>query len=193
MKYILASNNQGKVREIKEILKDKNILSLEEIGFFDEIDEYGETFEMNALIKAQTISKKYPNDVVIADDSGLCIESLGGEPGVYTARYAKDDPLFKEDKFLACMNKTLKNMEGKENRSAFFVSVICLIKPKEEPVFFRGELNGEIAKEIHKENGFGYDPIFKYKGDFISKLSNNEKNKISHRAIALKKMKEYLN
>ncbi len=192
MRYIVASNNKGKIKEIKAILNYDNVVSLEDIGFLDDIEEYGTTFEMNSLIKAQTLSKLYPNDIIIADDSGLCIDALGGEPGVYSARYAMEDPLYKEEKFLACMNKALKNLEGKENRKAYFVSVICLIKPGNEPMFFRGELHGSIANEIKSGNGFGYDPIFLYEGNYISLLSDEEKNNISHRKIALEKMRKSL-
>ncbi len=192
MRYIVASNNKGKIKEIKAILNYDNVVSLEDIGFFDEIEEYGTTFEMNSLIKAQTLSELYPNDIIIADDSGLCIDALSGEPGVYSARYAMEDPLYKKEKFLACMNKVLKKLEGVEKRSAYFVSVICLIKPGVEPKFFRGELKGEIATEIKSGNGFGYDPIFLYEGNYISLLSDEEKNNISHRKIALEKMRKSL-
>ncbi len=192
MRYIVASNNKGKIKEIKAILNYDNVVSLEDIGFFDEIEEYGTTFEMNSLIKAQTLSSLYPEDIIIADDSGLCIDALNGAPGVYSARYAMEDPLYKEDKFLACMNKVLDKLKDASNRKAYFVSVICLIKPGEEPKFFRGELHGEIANEIKYGNGFGYDPIFLYEGDYISLLSDNKKNSISHRKIALEKMKKGL-
>ncbi len=192
MRYIVASNNKGKIKEIKAILNYDNVVSLEDIGFFDEIEEYGTTFEMNSLIKAQTLSSLYPEDIIIADDSGLCIKSIDLEPGVYSARYAMEDPLYKEDKFLACMNKVLDKLKDTSNRKAYFVSVICLIKPGEEPKFFRGELHGEIANEIKYGNGFGYDPIFLYEGDYISLLSDNKKNSISHRKIALEKMKKGL-
>lgn len=192
MRYIVASNNKGKIKEIKAILNYDNVVSLEDIGFLEDIEEYGTTFEMNSLIKAQTLSKLYPNDIIIADDSGLCIDALDGEPGVYSARYAMEDPLYKEEKFLACMNKALKNLEGIKNRKAYFVSVICLIKPGKEPMFFRGELHGEIASEIKSGNGFGYDPIFLYEGNYISLLSDEEKNNISHRKIALEKMRKCL-
>ncbi len=192
MRYIVASNNKGKIKEIKAILNYDNVVSLEDIGFFDEIEEYGTTFEMNSLIKAQTLSSLYPEDIIIADDSGLCIDALNGAPGVYSARYAMEDPLYKEDKFLACMNKVLDKLKDASNRKAYFVSVICLIKTGEEPKFFRGELHGEIANEIKYGNGFGYDPIFLYEGDYISLLSDNKKNSISHRKIALEKMKKGL-
>ncbi len=192
MRYIVASNNKGKIKEIKAILNYDNVVSLEEIGFLDEIEEYGTTFEMNSLIKAQTLSTLYPNDIIIADDSGLCIDDLNGAPGVYSARYAMEDPLYKEDKFLACMNKALNKLKDISNRKAYFVSVICLIKPGEEPKFFRGELHGEIASEIKSGNGFGYDPIFLYEGNYISLLSDDQKNNISHRKIALEKMRKSL-
>ncbi len=192
MRYIVASNNKGKIKEIKAILNYDNVVSLEEIGFLEDIEEYGTTFEMNSLIKAQTLSTLYPNDIIIADDSGLCIEAINDEPGVYSARYAMEDPLYKEDKFLACMNKVLNKLKDISNRKAYFVSVICLIKPDQEPKFFRGELHGEIANEIKLGNGFGYDPIFLYEKDYISLLSDDKKNSISHRKIALEKMRKSL-
>ncbi len=192
MRYIVASNNKGKIKEIKAILDYDNVFSLEEIGFYDDIKEYGNTFEINALIKAQELSFLYPNDIIISDDSGLCIDSLNGEPGVYSARYAKDDLLYKEDKFLACMNKVMKKLEGVDDKKAHFVSVICLIIPGNEPVFFRGELHGEISNKIRHGNGFGYDPIFLYNNQYISMLSDEEKNSISHRKKAIKKMQKFL-
>ncbi len=192
MRYIVASNNKGKIKEIKSILDYENIVSLEDIGFYDEIQEYGNTFEINALIKAQELSFLYPNDIIIADDSGLCVDAIGGEPGVYSARYAKEDKLYKEDKFLACMNKLMKKLENVEDKKAYFVSVICLIIPGDEPMFFRGELHGKIADEIKYGNGFGYDPIFLYNNQYISMLSDKEKNSISHRKKAIEKMQKYL-
>ncbi len=193
MKIIMASNNKGKVGEVKEILKTDEVYSLEDIGYLQDIEEYGNTFHINALIKAQTIAEKFPEYIIIADDSGLCVEALEGGPGVYSARYAMNEIDYQKDFNLANNNLLLKNMENISNRTAYFSSVMCVIKPEEEPRFFSGTLKGEIATKIKEGNGFGYDPLFKCDGKFLSELTVKEKNLISHRGKALEKVINYIN
>ncbi len=192
MKIILASNNKGKVEEIKKLLDHQNVYSLNDISFEKEIEEYGDTFHINSLIKAQTLNKLHPNDIIIADDSGLCVESLNFQPGIYSARYAKNEDDYLINKDQANNKLLLKNLKNKDNRSAFFICVMCIIIPDQEPVFFSGKLKGQIAQEIKDGNGFGYDPIFLYNDKYLSELSIEEKNKISHRAKALEKVANYL-
>jgi len=189
MKIIFASGNQHKVKEISMLLGyEYQLKSLKDIGFMGEIPETGETFEANASIKSTLISKLYYTDC-IADDSGLEVFSLGGAPGVFSARYAgigASDDLNTE--FL------LKNMNGISERSARFVTVLCLTNVKGKNHFFRGELNGSIIKEKRGENGFGYDPIFVPEGfdKTLAEMSPMEKNTISHRAKALEKLMKFL-
>ncbi|ERK59563.1 non-canonical purine NTP pyrophosphatase, RdgB/HAM1 family [Gemella bergeri ATCC 700627] len=183
---VLASNNAHKIEEIKEILANYNILSLADVGFFDEIIEDGVTFEENALIKARIISN-YTKKIAIADDSGLVIDLLNGEPGVYSARYSKE----KTDK--KNIEKVLTKLNGKES-PAHFVSVIALVTPDGEEITFRGECHGKIISEQRGNNGFGYDPIFYIKklNKTFAELSNKEKNSISHRKNSLNKLAGYL-
>ncbi len=190
MRIIFASNNQGKIKEVKQILKTSlPILTLEEVDFHDDIDEYGESFHINALIKAETISKLFPKDIVIADDSGLCVNHLDGAPGVYSARYAQNKAEYNNNKDSANINLLLHNMEGVKDRSAYFKTVICVIKPEAEPVFYSGSVHGEISLEKLGTSGFGYDPIFVYKGKTFAQMNEDEKNLVSHRKNALNKIK----
>ena len=173
---ILASNNLHKVKEIKSILNNYNILTLNEIGFTDEIEENGNTFEENALIKARTIAK-FAGKTAIADDSGLAIDLLDGRPGVFSARYSKEQT------------------DEKNNYSkAKFVSVIAYVTPDGVEKTFRGECHGEIIFEKRGKNGFGYDPIF-YVPELdktFAEITSEEKNSISHRSESLKKFSNYL-
>lgn len=187
MKIILASHNANKVREIKSILKDHDIVSLADLGFKDDIEENGKTFEENAYIKAKYIYDIYKLPV-IADDSGLCVDVLDGAPGVYSHRYASelcDDSL----------NNALlmKNMEGKENRKAHFTCAICYYDGK-TTLYAVGICNGEIATSPKGENGFGYDPYFYIPSlnKNMAELSMEEKNKISHRRRALENLEVIL-
>jgi len=177
-RLVVASENKGKLKEIREILKDKyEVVSMGEMGFCEEIVEDGETFYENALKKAKTVADALGCDA-LADDSGLCVEALNGAPGVYSARYAGghgDDK--KNRQFL------LKNLEGVQNRNAKFVSCIVLVKQNGETVCGVGETHGKIGFEEQGENGFGYDNIFISNdlGISFGLASDEDKNKVSHR------------
>jgi XTP/dITP diphosphohydrolase len=189
MKLVLASNNKHKLEEMRAILgNDIEILSLSDINCHDEIPEEQDTIEGNAMQKARYIHDKFGVDC-FADDTGLEVECLGGEPGVYSARYAGEHPTFADN-----IAKLLANMEGKENRKARFRTAISLILNGEEHIF-EGEVNGQIIKEYRGHNGFGYDPVFLPDGfeETFAELPAEIKNKISHRGNAAKKLAEFLN
>jgi len=183
---ILASNNAHKVEEIKSILEDYNILTLKDINYTEEIVEDGSTFEENALIKARTISK-YSGKTAISDDSGLSVDLLDGRPGVYSARYSKEQTDEKN------IEKVLLELNGQKSK-AKFVSVIALVKPDGTELTFRGECHGEIIFEKRGTNGFGYDPIFYVPSleKTFAELSSDEKNSISHRKESLEKFSNFL-
>lgn len=185
-KLILASNNEHKVEEIKSILDDYTILTLKDINFNQEIIEDGTTFEENALIKARTISQ-FSGKTAIADDSGLSVELLDGRPGVYSARYSKEQT---DDKNI---EKVLFELNGKKSK-AKFVSVIALVKPDGTENTFRGECHGEIIFEKRGNNGFGYDPIFYVPtlNKTFAELTPEQKNSISHRKQSLEKFSQFL-
>lgn len=189
---IIATHNPGKVKEFKEILEPKgyDVKSLAEIGFTEEIKETGHTFEENAILKAEAVAKAV-NKIVIADDSGLSIDNLGGRPGVYSARYAGEQ---KDDQ--VNIDKVLSELKGieKEQRTARFRCALAVSIPGEETKTVEGHVEGYIAEEPRGEYGFGYDPIFivKDKDKTMAELTSDEKNKISHRADALKKLSKLL-
>lgn len=188
---VFATKNKGKIKEIQAILGNEYIVkSMEEIGINIDIIEDGKTFEENAIKKAVEIMN-ITNKIVLADDSGLEIDYLDGEPGVYSARYMGEDTPYeiKNNKIL----DILKDVE-EEKRGARFISVIALAIPQKEPITTKGTIEGIIGYEIKGENGFGYDPIF-YIPELkmtAAELSIEEKNKISHRGKALKQMKKIL-
>ena len=183
---ILASNNAHKVEEIKSILEYYSILTLKDINYTEEIVEDGTTFEENALIKARTICK-YSGKTDISDDSGLSVELLDGRPGVYSARYSKEQTDEKN------IEKVLLELNGQKSK-AKFVSVIALVKPDGTELTFRGECHGEIIFEKRGTNGFGYDPIFYVPSldKTFAELSAEQKNSISHRKQSLEKFSQYL-
>ena len=187
-KILVATNNRGKLEEIKEILKDYELLSLQDINCKMEVCEDQETFEGNAKKKAKEISKL--NDLpCIADDSGLCIEKLNGWPGVYTDRFLGPNSTA-EEKNQAILEK-MKNLKGEERRAR----VICVIAYYESGEFIisRGEVEGKIALELRGNNGFGFDSIFELEnGKTYAEMSQKEKNAISHRKIALENLKKQL-
>ncbi len=189
---IIATHNPGKVKEFKEILEPRGyeVKSLAEIGFTDEIEETGHTFEENAILKAEAVAKAV-NKMVIADDSGLSVDNLGGRPGVYSARYAGEQ---KDDQ--ANIDKVLSELRGieKEQRTARFRCALAVSIPGEKTKTVEGHVEGYIAEEPRGEYGFGYDPIFivKDKDKTMAELTSDEKNKISHRADALKKLSKLL-
>ncbi len=186
MALVFATNNHNKLKEVKSKL-NIDILGLADIQCTEDIEETGKTFQENALIKAQYVLDKYGFDC-FADDSGLEVEALNGAPGVYSARYAGE-----HGNAEANMNKLLENLKGVDNRKARFVTVICLIN-KENSLYFRGEINGTIINEKRGNDGFGYDPIFVPDGfnRTFAEMTLEEKNKMSHRALALEKMTQHL-
>lgn len=189
MKLVLASNNKHKLEEMQAILaNDIEILSLADIDCHDEIPEEQDTIEGNALQKARYIYDKFGMNC-FADDTGLEVECLGGEPGVYSARYAGEHPTFADN-----IAKLLANMEGQDNRKARFRTAIALIIDEKEHIF-EGEVNGQIIREYRGHNGFGYDPVFLPYGynETFAELPAEIKNKISHRGNAAKKLAEFLN
>lgn len=192
MRIILASSNKDKIKEIKDVLNRDDILSLEDIGYQEEIEEFGKTLHQNALIKAETIAEKFPNDIVISDDSGLFVNALNGSPGVYSARYAQDEEGYAENKYYTNNAKLLRVLKNEFNRNATFKTVICLIQPGNEPIFLSGHLEGKIAYDINEGPAFGYNAVFQYKDEYLNTLSKEELYKISHRKQAVEKLKEYL-
>jgi XTP/dITP diphosphohydrolase len=164
-----------------------SVYSLNDIGIIEEIPETGETLKENSFIKAQAC-EKITGLNVFADDTGLEVEALNGEPGVYSARYAGPEKLAWKN-----MEKLIFALSDKSNKKARFVSWICLII-NNQTYYFEGELKGTIISEMKGINGFGYDPIFVPEGETrtLAEMSSEEKNNISHRAIALQKMKDFL-
>ncbi len=189
MKLVFATNNKNKLSEIRDILgKDIEVLSLSDINCNVDIPETSNTLEGNAMQKAEYIFEHYGMDV-FSDDTGLEVEALNGEPGVYSARYAGGKGHDSE----ANMQKLLKKLTGVSNRKARFRTSIALILNGEK-FSFEGLVNGEILKEKSGTAGFGYDPIFKPDGydKSFAELGIEIKNKISHRANAIKKLSEFL-
>lgn len=199
MKFIVATKNKDKIVEIKEIVRTSftlentipfDVVSMEEAGFDEDIVENGATFEENALIKARAIHMK-TGGYVMADDSGLSIEALGGAPGIYSARFAGEtaDYPTKIKKLWEMLDDT-KSID----RSAKFVCAIAVVRPDGSEFTVRGECHGVIHHRIEGENGFGYDPVFfmpEY-GMTTAQMPPHMKHSISHRGIALRKMMETL-
>ena len=188
MKLVFATNNQYKLKELQAILGDHfELLSLKDIGCSEEIPEDYPTLEGNARQKALYIHEKYDYPC-FADDTGLEIDALNGEPGVYSARYAGEA---KDSQ--ANMNKVLENLQTEDNRKARFRTVISLVLDNEEKQF-EGIVEGEITREKRGDSGFGYDPIFLPDGyvKTFAEMDLSAKNEISHRARAVQKLVEYL-
>ena len=186
--FVFATNNSHKLEEVKDILGNKiELLSMKEIGCFDDIPETENTLEGNALLKARYIYKHFHVDC-FADDTGLEVEALNGAPGVYSARYAGEGHNSE-----ANMKKLLLELEGIENRKARFRTVFALIINGKEHLF-EGIIKGEIVRNRKGTSGFGYDPIFVPEGysQTFAEMGNEEKNKISHRAIAAQKLCKFL-
>lgn len=187
---ILASNNKDKVKEVKEILKGYDIISMKEAGIDVDIEENGTTFEENALIKARAIMK-LTGQITMADDSGLEIDYLNKAPGVYSARFMGHDTSY--DIKNKALIQRLEGVKGSD-RSGRFVCAIAVCFPDGREIVKRGTMEGLIAEEIKGDNGFGYDPIVylpEY-GKTSGELAPEEKNKISHRGKALALIKEEL-
>ncbi len=189
MELIFATHNKNKVIEVKSLINQNiNLLNLSDINFTDDINETATTLAGNALLKAQTIFKK-TNINCFADDSGLLVDALNGEPGVYSARYAGEQKNDEDN-----ITKILSKLQGTENRKAQFKTVLALIINGNE-FLFEGTMHGTITYEKMGLNGFGYDPIFMPKGysKTFAELTLEEKSKISHRALALNKMIDFIN
>ena len=190
---VIATGNAGKVSEFCAILKGSSFsfLASKDIGFLKEVEENAPTFKGNAEIKARAVFEytsskdEYKDHLIVADDSGLEVESLEGRPGVFSARYAGENATAAER-----YTKLLKEMEGKTNRDARFVCCLCLIVPGSEPEFFEGECRGKILTEAQGTGGFGYDPVFVPDGysKSFGCMSEEEKNVLSHRGRAIKNM-----
>ena len=195
MKIVAATNNKHKVKELTALFQgsDTELVTLREIGFTDEIIEDGATFLENARIKAMAVHKA-TGLASIADDSGLCVDALGGEPGIYSARYASEDGENSDDK--KNNEKLLKNLDPvpENERTARFVSALCFIDADGTEVSAVGKCEGIITREERGEGGFGYDPLFFFPsfGKTFGELTAEEKNEVSHRANAVKILKEKL-
>ena len=193
MKVILASKNKHKLEEISKITEKFGfeLILQAQLGVDIDVEETGTTFEENSLIKAEAVMKA-TGMAAMADDSGICVEALNGEPGVYSARYGFDETLDDWGR----LQLLLKNMEAVPDgkRQAKFVCVITMVTPEGETIQARGEIHGELLREPHGENGFGYDPIFYYPpfGMTTAEMSSEDKNQVSHRANALKIFNEKL-
>lgn len=190
MKLVIASNNKNKIREIKEILGTffEEIVTLKDLGIDVDVEETGTTFEENALIKAREICR-LTGLPALADDSGLCVNALGGAPGVYSARYAGENHVDAENNALL-----LKNMADVTDRKAHFCTAIVLVYPDGSYRSVSGETYGEILHAPEGSNGFGYDPLF-YSYDLKKSFglaTAEEKNAVSHRGRALRRMEEIL-
>ena len=185
---VFATNNEHKLRELREIAGEKfRILSLKDINCFDDIPETEPTIKGNALIKANYIKDNYGYDC-FADDTGLEVEALGGEPGVYSARYAGEDCDSEKN-----IDKILAKLKNESNRKARFITYIALILEGNTHIF-EGEVQGEILTERHGEGGFGYDPVFKpvESENSFAEMLPEEKNAISHSGRAVQKLLKFL-
>ena len=199
MKIVFATNNQHKLEEVRQILGDSyEVLSLADIGCHEDIPETGVTLEDNAFMKARYVATKYEIDC-FADDTGLEVEALDGEPGVYSARYAAMDTQQPSHDSEANMAKLLQKLGENNNRKARFRTIIALVRLMGGSYayrinFFQGIVNGEITHERSGCEGFGYDPIFRPDGydKTFAELGAEVKNQISHRARATQKLAEYL-
>ncbi len=187
-KIVLASNNKHKLKEIREVLNNYEILSLEDINFHEEIEEIGKSFEENALIKAKAIRKFLKdNTKILADDSGLCCVVLNDEPGIFSARYAKNH----DDK--ANRDKVIANLKGLDHK-AYFECMLILLENDDNYKMFEGRTYGMIIENEKGDTSFGYDCIFL--SDDLNKTfgeaTDEEKNSCSHRGRALEKLKDYM-
>ena len=193
MKVVLASKNKHKLEEISKITEkfDMELVLESELGVDIDVEETGSTFEENSFLKAEAVMKA-TGLPALADDSGIAVDALNGEPGIYSARYGFDESLDDRGR----LNLLLKNTENvpDEKRQAKFVCVITLVPPDGQTIQARGEVHGMLLRAPAGENGFGYDPIFYYPpfGKSLAQVSPEEKNRVSHRANALKVFYEKL-
>ena len=193
MKVVLASKNKHKLEEISKITEkfDMELVLESELGVDIDVEETGSTFEENSFLKAEAVMKA-TGLPALADDSGIAVDALNGEPGIYSARYGFDESLDDRGR----LNLLLKNTENvpDDKRQAKFVCVITLVTPQGQTIQARGEVHGMLLRAPAGENGFGYDPIFYYPpfGKSLAQVSPEEKNRVSHRANALKVFYERL-
>lgn len=187
MKVVLASKNKHKLAEISKITEkfDMELVLESELGVDIDVEETGTTFEENSFLKANAVMQA-TGLPALADDSGIAVDALNGEPGIYSARYGFDDTLDDAGR----VQLLLRNMEAVPDgqRQAQFVCVITLVTPEGKTIQARGEVHGEVLRETRGEGGFGYDPVFYYPpfGKTLAQVSAEEKNQVSHRAKALK-------
>jgi len=188
MKLVFATNNLNKLKEVQEILSDSiEVLSLKDIGCFEDVEETEATLEGNARLKADHITKNYGYHC-FADDTGLEVDALDGKPGVYSARYGGEHGNSEKN-----MQKLLKELHGKANRKAQFRTAVAL-NLENKQYLFEGICEGEILEKKTGTGGFGYDPIFKptEASASFAEMNSEEKNKISHRGIAIQKLVDFL-
>ena len=193
MKVVLASKNKHKLVEIKQITDkfDMELVLQSELGVDIDVEENGTTFEENSFIKAEAVMKA-TGLPALADDSGICVDALNGEPGIYSARYGFNESLDDWGRLELLLKNTENVPDGQ--RQAQFVAVITMVTPEGQTIQARGEIHGELLRAPAGENGFGYDPIFYYPpyGKSTAEMSPAEKNQVSHRANALKVFYEKL-
>ena len=188
MKLVFATNNMHKLQEVQRLLPPEiELLTLKEIGCFEEIEETAATLEGNAQIKTDHVKQKYGYDC-FADDTGLEVEALNGEPGVYSARYAGEEATFQDN-----VDKLLLELQDKDQREARFRTVVSLYL-KGQQYFFEGICEGRIEEQMSGDQGFGYDPVFTPKGfdQTFAEMDMSSKGKISHRGLAIKKLVDFL-
>ncbi|HEY8395216.1 MAG TPA: RdgB/HAM1 family non-canonical purine NTP pyrophosphatase [Bacilli bacterium] len=188
MELLFASQNRNKLSEVSKILNRIKVISLSDIGDETEVEETGSTFHENAYLKAHYFYMKYKKPV-FADDSGLIVPALGGEPGVKSARYANEHGNYLKNNLLL-----LEKMKDIKDRRAYFLTVICFIDEKGNCHYFEGRLDGMIGYEMKGRNGFGYDPLF-FLPDYqmtLAEMEPAQKNSISHRFKALQKFAKHL-
>ena len=185
---VIATNNQGKINDFKAIFPNDNVIGISELLKDFDVEETGTTFEENAILKSEAAAKRL-NKRVIADDSGLEVFALNGEPGVYSARYAGLDKNDDDN-----IDKLLSKLTDITQREAQFVCVISMSEPDQPTRTFKGTVSGRITDERRGDNGFGYDPVFYVpeKGRTMAELSATEKSQISHRGEAIKQLQAYL-
>lgn len=190
LNLIVATHNRGKMQEIQELLSGMSVTvrCLSDVDPEFTVVEDGETFAQNAVKKAEAVCARY-GCAALADDSGLCVDALGGAPGVYSARFAGEDTTYERNN-----QKLLELLQDIKDRSARFVCVMALALPGRQTITVEGVCEGAIAQKLSGDGGFGYDPLFVPRGyrDTFAKLGSDVKNRISHRAVALHKMKERL-
>lgn len=187
MDLLFATHNHNKVKEALDILKGFNVIGLDDLKDESDVEETGQTFYENAYLKAKYYFDKYHRPT-FADDSGLVVPSLNGEPGIYSARYAEHGNYLKNNLLL------LENMKHIKDRQAYFITVICFIDKDENVYNFEGRLNGKIDYELKGNLGFGYDPLFIIPslGKTLGEIPKEAKNSLSHRFLALKQLIAHL-